>query len=239
MATTSAANGMPFERCMRGECDAACLIDGNHLLFVQEGSHSVRRHPRRRANAAVRSLQFTVLDDVRRRLKYADFGNCCSEMSYADPEVRPSARSGRTEAAGARPNRGYRAACEAVDRVRLSGLVCRAVARQCSSIWRISASIVAAHCWSSELCASLPEGHAITVAGTAPDLWSICAAGAGQKDTSFVCRIRRARSVSKGAAPRRALVRSGTRRCGGSARTRCHCRQPPQRWGLAAAWSAR
>ena len=36
---------------MRGECDAACLIDGNHLLFVQEGPFRQavpgfsRRHP--------------------------------------------------------------------------------------------------------------------------------------------------------------------------------------------------
>jgi phosphonate transport system substrate-binding protein len=71
---------------LRGECDAACMIDGNHLLFVQEGTLP---------SGATRSIaqtgpydhcNFTVLDGA--PASVARFRELLLEMSYADPQVR-------------------------------------------------------------------------------------------------------------------------------------------------------
>lgn len=72
---------------MRGECDAACMIDSNHLLFIQEGTIPT---------GATRSIvqtphydhcNFTVLDNAPREL-VARFRELLLEMSYSDPRVR-------------------------------------------------------------------------------------------------------------------------------------------------------
>jgi len=72
---------------LRGDCDAACIIDGNHLLFVQEGTLP---------SGATRALgqtppydhcNFTILDGAPSGL-IARFQDLLLGMSYADPQVR-------------------------------------------------------------------------------------------------------------------------------------------------------
>jgi phosphonate transport system substrate-binding protein len=72
---------------MRGDCDAACMIDSNHLLFVQEGTLP---------SGATRSIaqtplydhcNFTVLDGAPAEL-VKRFRELLLGMSYADPAVR-------------------------------------------------------------------------------------------------------------------------------------------------------
>ncbi|MFN7939698.1 MAG: PhnD/SsuA/transferrin family substrate-binding protein [Bryobacteraceae bacterium] len=72
---------------LEGKCDAACMIDGNHLLFQQEGTLP---------GGSTRSLlqtplydhcNFTVLDDAPVEA-IARFRSLLMEMSYGDPQVR-------------------------------------------------------------------------------------------------------------------------------------------------------
>jgi ABC-type phosphate/phosphonate transport system substrate-binding protein len=72
---------------MRGDCDAACIIDGNHLLFSQEGTippgatRSIAQTP------AYDHCNFTVLDGAPAEL-ITRFRELLLGMSYADPQVR-------------------------------------------------------------------------------------------------------------------------------------------------------
>jgi phosphonate transport system substrate-binding protein len=72
---------------LRGECDAACLLDGNHLLFIQEGTlpsgatRSIAQTPR------YDHCNFTVLDGAPAPV-VARFRELLLDMSYADPQVR-------------------------------------------------------------------------------------------------------------------------------------------------------
>jgi ABC-type phosphate/phosphonate transport system substrate-binding protein len=116
---------------MRGECDAACLIDANHLLFVQEGTipsgatHVLAQTP------VYDHCNFTVLDGAP-IAETARFRDLLLEMSYADPEVRPLLDleglkkwvPGRTE--------GYALLARAVDRFRYLERFVEAVSRQCA-----------------------------------------------------------------------------------------------------------
>jgi len=102
---------------MAGDADAACMIDGNHLLFITEGTLP---------SGATRILSQTEPYDhcnmtVMPAAPYAlveRFHNLLMEMSYEDPEVRPLLdleglkvwREGRVE--------GYRALERAVDEMR-------------------------------------------------------------------------------------------------------------------------
>lgn len=61
----------------RGECDAACLIDGNHLLFVQEGAISAGATRTIGQTPAYDHCNFTVLDTAP-AVEGRAFGNCCS-----------------------------------------------------------------------------------------------------------------------------------------------------------------
>jgi ABC-type phosphate/phosphonate transport system substrate-binding protein len=89
---------------MAGEVDAACMIDGNHLLFSTEGtlpSGSTRLLTQTREYD---HCNFTVLDNVPLPL-IGRFRELLLSMSYEDPEVRPlldleglkAWRPGRTE----------------------------------------------------------------------------------------------------------------------------------------------
>ena len=72
---------------LRGECDAACLIDGNHLLFIQEGTipsgatHAIAQTP------PYDHCNFTVLDGPPAGL-IGSFRELLLGMSYGDPQVR-------------------------------------------------------------------------------------------------------------------------------------------------------
>jgi phosphonate transport system substrate-binding protein len=71
-----------------GEVDAACMIDGNHLLFGQEGTLPP---------GATRILAQTptydhctmAIVDTAPAAEATEFVRLLSSMSYADPEVRP------------------------------------------------------------------------------------------------------------------------------------------------------
>ncbi len=76
------------KQLLAGEVDAACMIDGNHLAFTNEGTL---------AKGATRVLSqtekydhcnFTVLDDAPAE-RVARFRELLLGMSYDDPQVRP------------------------------------------------------------------------------------------------------------------------------------------------------
>ncbi len=100
---------------VRGEADAACMIDGNHLLFSQEGTIQPGGTRVLATTPKYDHCNFTVLDSAPAEL-IGQFRNLLLSMSYADPAVRPLLdmeglkqwRPGRTE--------GYALLHQAVDR---------------------------------------------------------------------------------------------------------------------------
>jgi ABC-type phosphate/phosphonate transport system substrate-binding protein len=73
---------------LRGEADAACLIDSNHLAFAREGTIPASATRVLAQTAAYDHCNFTVLDGVRPE-QVARFRDLLLNMSYADAEVRP------------------------------------------------------------------------------------------------------------------------------------------------------
>jgi len=73
---------------LRGQADAACLIDSNHLAFAREGT--IPRGATRilARTGAYDHCNFTVLDDAPAEL-VDTFRTLLLNMSYADSEVRP------------------------------------------------------------------------------------------------------------------------------------------------------
>jgi phosphonate transport system substrate-binding protein len=112
---------------VRGDADAACMIDGNHLLFSQEGIIQAGSTRVLATTPKYDHCNFTVLDGVPGAL-IDRFRDLLLAMSYADPAVRPLLdleglkqwRPGRTE--------GYAALNEAVDRFGSVGSFVRQVA---------------------------------------------------------------------------------------------------------------
>ena len=100
---------------LRGDCDAACMIDGNHLLFIQEGTLPSGATRGIAQTPPYDHCNFTVLDGAPAG-SIARFRELLLEMSYADPVVRRLLDleglkrwlPGRTE--------GYNLLSEAVDR---------------------------------------------------------------------------------------------------------------------------
>ena len=62
---------------MRGECDAACLIDGNHLLFIQEGTIAVRCYARFWRKHPYTITAISPCWTLRRGRQQHDFANSC------------------------------------------------------------------------------------------------------------------------------------------------------------------
>jgi ABC-type phosphate/phosphonate transport system substrate-binding protein len=116
---------------MRGECDAACLIDANHLSFIQEGTIASGATQVLAQTPVYDHCNFTVLDDAP-VAETARFRDLLLEMSYADPEVRllldleglKRWMPGRTE--------GYALLAQAVDRFRYLEPFVESVSRQCA-----------------------------------------------------------------------------------------------------------
>lgn len=100
---------------LRGDADAACMIDGNHLLFSQEGVIQAGATRVLATTPRYDHCNFTVLDGAPAG-PIARFRELLLGMSYADAAVRPLLdmeglkqwRPGRTE--------GYAALNEAIDR---------------------------------------------------------------------------------------------------------------------------
>ena len=100
---------------VRGEADAACIIDSNHLAFMQEGTLASGATRILVRTPAYDHCNFTVLDDAPSDL-VSRFRELLLGMTYADAEVRPLLdleglkqwRAGRTS--------GYAALAAALDR---------------------------------------------------------------------------------------------------------------------------
>ena len=73
---------------LRGEADAACILDANHLAFVREGTLPATATRILTRTETYDHCNFTVLDHVEPEL-VARFRELLLAMSYADPEVRP------------------------------------------------------------------------------------------------------------------------------------------------------
>jgi ABC-type phosphate/phosphonate transport system substrate-binding protein len=71
-----------------GEADAACMIDGNHLLFISEGTIPAGAARVLTQTAAYDHCNFTVGPGAPSRL-VSHFRELLLGMSYDDPEVRP------------------------------------------------------------------------------------------------------------------------------------------------------
>jgi ABC-type phosphate/phosphonate transport system substrate-binding protein len=116
---------------LRGDADAACMIDGNHLLFSQEGVIQAGATRVLATTPKYDHCNFTVLDGAPGHL-IDRFRDLLFGMSYADPAVRPLLdleglkqwRPGRTE--------GYAALEEAVDRFGFVEPFVRQVAASCA-----------------------------------------------------------------------------------------------------------
>ena len=115
---------------LRGEADAACCIDGNHLLFTREailppGATRVVAH-----TPTYDHCNFTVLDGAPAQQVHR-FRELLLGMSYSDPEVRPLLdmeglkqwQPGRTE--------GYAALDAALSRFGTVDEFVKAVVAQC------------------------------------------------------------------------------------------------------------
>ena len=100
---------------LHGEADAACIPEGNHLAFVQDGTLPERATRILARTSEYDHCNFTVLDNTPPAL-LQKFRELLLSMSYSDPEVRPLLdleglkqwRPGRTN--------GYAALAEAVNR---------------------------------------------------------------------------------------------------------------------------
>jgi phosphonate transport system substrate-binding protein len=114
---------------VRGEADAACIIDANHLLFLQEGTIPAGATRILARTPPYDHCNFTVLDGAPSE-PVARFRELLLGMSYADAEVRPLLdmeglkqwQPGRTT--------GYAMLAKAVDQFgTLDGFVSRVAAR--------------------------------------------------------------------------------------------------------------
>jgi ABC-type phosphate/phosphonate transport system substrate-binding protein len=114
----------------RGDVDAACMIDSNHLAFSREGALPSRDTRILARTPAYDHCNFTVLDDAPADL-VAKFCELMLPMSYADAEVRPLLDMeglkkwlpGRTS--------GYGALAAAVDRFGTIDAFVKSVAAEC------------------------------------------------------------------------------------------------------------
>jgi len=73
---------------MAGEVDAACMIDGNHLAFINEGTLPQGRSRVLTQTGTYDHCNFTVLDGAP-AARVARFKELLLAMRYDDPKVRP------------------------------------------------------------------------------------------------------------------------------------------------------
>lgn len=73
---------------LRGEADAACILDANHLAFAREASIPAGSISVLAQTAAYDHCNFTVIDGVQSE-QVARFRELLLQMSYGDAEVRP------------------------------------------------------------------------------------------------------------------------------------------------------
>lgn len=73
---------------MRGEVDACCMIDGNHLAFTHEGTLSPKGTRILAQTAVYDHCNFTVIDGIGDAGAIARFSELLFAMRYDDPAVR-------------------------------------------------------------------------------------------------------------------------------------------------------
>lgn len=100
---------------MAGTVDAACLIDGNHLLFTSEGTIPSGQTRVIAQTAPYDHCNFTVLDDAPAEL-VDRFVELLLSMSYDDPALRPLLDMEGLKAWKPGRTSGYAALNRAVDR---------------------------------------------------------------------------------------------------------------------------
>jgi ABC-type phosphate/phosphonate transport system substrate-binding protein len=100
---------------LRGEADAACILDANHLAFAREATLPPAAVRILAQTDAFDHCNFTVLDGVEPE-KVARFRELLLAMSYADAEVRPLLDLEGLKAWVPGRVTGYAQLAEAVDR---------------------------------------------------------------------------------------------------------------------------
>lgn len=100
-----------------GEVDAACMIDGNHLVFTHEGTLAPGQTRILAQTGSYDHCNFTALDGAPERA-IERFCDLLFGMSYDDPEVRPLLDLEGLKAWRAGRTTGYRLLNDAVDRFR-------------------------------------------------------------------------------------------------------------------------
>jgi ABC-type phosphate/phosphonate transport system substrate-binding protein len=100
---------------LRGEADAACILDANHLAFTREGTLPASSTRVLAQTELYDHCNFTVLDGVEPE-KVARFRELLLAMSYADADVRPLLDLEGLKAWVPGRVSGYAQLAEAVDR---------------------------------------------------------------------------------------------------------------------------
>jgi phosphonate transport system substrate-binding protein len=100
---------------LRGQADAACILDANHLAFSREGTLPLSSTRILATTEAYDHCNFTVLDGVEPQ-KIDRFRELLLAMSYADAEVRPLLDLEGLKAWVPGRVTGYAQLAEAVDR---------------------------------------------------------------------------------------------------------------------------
>lgn len=101
----------------QGKLDAACVLDANHLAFVQDGTLAAGTTRVLAQTAPYDHCNFTVLDGAPEK-SVARFTELLLGMSYADPDVRRLLDLEGLKAWKPGRTRGYAQLARAVDRFR-------------------------------------------------------------------------------------------------------------------------
>ena len=115
---------------LRGEADAACILDANRLVFAREASIPPGSTRVLARTAAYDHCNFTVIDAVQAE-NVARFRDLLLQMSYADPEVRPLLDLEGLKAWVPGRETGYAQLAEAVDRFGSLDASLREIEAQC------------------------------------------------------------------------------------------------------------
>ncbi len=188
---------------LRGEADAACMIDANHLAFTREGDTAARLHAESSRRPPPTITATSRCSTALAPEQVARFRELLLAMSYADAEVRPLLDLEGLKAVGARPRDGLRAARRGRRSLRDDRRVRQRVSRRYAGRSRHrSGSPRAATCWSSAPCAGVAPGESISVDWTRPrtstcDLRAWCRAEGHRFDWQPVAGTRRRRPSSR------------------------------------------
>jgi ABC-type phosphate/phosphonate transport system substrate-binding protein len=118
---------------LRGEADAACILDANHLAFIREGTLSSSSTRVLAQTEPYDHCNFTVLDGVEPE-RVARFRDLLLAMSYADAEVRPLLDLEGLKAWVPGRVTGYAQLSEAVDRFATIDAFVSSLEESCKSI---------------------------------------------------------------------------------------------------------